>query len=294
MSGGGQQANVSYGVDINEYAGDLIQHNSLVPTRLNPSFGPIYYTANDRVSRYNAFITTFTGRIGERAFVNASYTRSSSMDDTQVYPSGFNPQTWYGPSVWDAPNRFSLAGNYQLPGLRSGHGIIGHVTGGWSLSGTTIVQSGYPFTVYTNATFAPLKNAAGQFIGFAPGSGDYNADGDNFDFPNVTSYQQSTSRQAFLNGLFTASNFPAPAFGTEGSEKYNQFRNPMFFQTDATLAKDTQILERLKLQLRFDFFNLFNRANLYNVDANLASGTFGKTTSQYNPRWIQLGAAVNF
>ena len=37
LSGGGQQFNVSYGVDINTYAGDLIQHNSTVPTRLNQS-----------------------------------------------------------------------------------------------------------------------------------------------------------------------------------------------------------------------------------------------------------------
>ncbi len=294
LSGGGQLTSVSYGADVNAYTGDLIQHNSLVPTPLNPSFGPIYYTANDRDSRYNAFITSFNGRIGERGFINFSYTRSSSRDDTQIYPSAYNPQQWYGPSVWDAPNRFSLTANYQLPGLPRGQGVLGHLTSGWSLTGTTIVQSGYPFTVYTNAAFNPLKNAAGQFIGFAPGSGDFNANGDNYDYPNVVSYQQSTSRQAFLSGLFTASNFPDPAFGSNGNEKYGQFRNPMFFDTDAGLLKDTTITERVKLQLRFEFFNLFNRANLYNVDANLSSGTFGKTLSQYNPRWIQLGANVQF
>ncbi len=294
LSGGGQTTAVSYGVDINAYAGDLIQHNSLVPTRVNPSFGPINYTANDRMSRYNAFITTFTGRFSRSGFLSASYTRSSSKDDTQVYPSAWNPGIWYGPSVWDAPNRFSLTGNYQLPGLQQGHGILGHITGGWSISGTTIVQSGYPFNIYTNAAFAPISNSAGQFVGYAPGSGDYNADGDNYDFPDVNSYKQSTSRQAFLNGLFPASDFPAPAFGTNGNEKYNLFRNPMYFETDASLLKDTAITERLKLQLRFDFFNLFNRANLYNVDSNLSSGTFGKATSQYNPRWIQLGANLTF
>lgn len=294
LSGGGQQTAVSYGVDVNAFQGDLIQNNSLAPTRLNPSFGAIYYTANDRSSRYDAFITSFTGRIGSRGFLNMSYTRSESRDDTQVYPSALNVQQWYGPSVWDAPNRFSLTGNYQISGVNSGHGVVGHLTGGWSVSGTTIVQSGYPFTVFTYAAFAPLKNGAGQFIGYAPGSGDFNADGDNNDYPNVTSYNQSTSRQAFLNGLFSSGNFPTPAFGTEGNERYGQFRNPMFFQTDASLAKDTNLTERLKLQVRFDFFNLFNRANLYSVDGNLADGTFGKATRQYNPRWIQLSAKFRF
>jgi len=75
--------------------------------------------------------------------------------------------------------------------LQQGYGIIGHVTGGWSISGTTIVQSGYPFTVYTSEAFAPVSNSAGQFVAFAPGSGDYNADGDNYDFPDVNSYKQS-------------------------------------------------------------------------------------------------------
>ncbi len=294
LSGGGQTTAVSYGQDINQYQGDLIQNNSLAPTRLNPSFGQIIYTANDRSSRFDAFIAAFTGRIGSRGFLNMSYTRSASKDDTQVYPSNVNIAQWYGPSTWDAPNRFSLTGNYMLPGLQQGHGVIGHLTGGWSLSGTTIVQSGYPFTVFTSAAFAPLKNSAGQFIGYAPGSGDFNANGDNYDYPNVSSYAQSTSRQAFLNGLFSLSNFPDPTFGTEGNEKFDQFRNPMFFQTDASLAKTTAIKERASLQVRFDFFNLFNRANLYNVDANLADGTFGKATNQYNPRWIQLSAKFKF
>jgi Carboxypeptidase regulatory-like domain len=295
LSAGGQTTAVSYGADINAYTGDLIQHNSLVPTRLNPSFGQILYTANDRFSRYDAFITSFTGRIGKRGFLNFSYTRSSSKDDTQPYPSAYNPGQWFGPSIWDVPNRFSLTGNYDIPGLQNGHGLVGRVTAGWTLSGTAIAQSGYPFTVYTRAAFAPLKNVAGQFIGYAPGSGDFNADGDNFDYPDVSTYKQSTSRQGFLNtGIFTAGQFPSPAFGTEGTEKFGQFRNPSFFNSDVSLAKDTGITERVRLLLRFDVFNIFNKVNLYNVDANLANGTFGKALSQYNPRWLQIGAAVRF
>lgn len=189
LSGGGQTTAVSYGADVNAFAGDLIQHNSLIPTRLNPSFGPIYYTANDRESRYHSFTASFNGRFNERGFLNFSYTRSEARDDTQIYPSAYNPQRWYGPSLWDAPNRFSLTGNYQLPGVHQGRGIVGHIASGWSLTGTAIVQSGYPFTVYTSAPFNPTKNAAGQFTGFAPGSGDFNADGDNFDYPDVVSYQ---------------------------------------------------------------------------------------------------------
>jgi hypothetical protein len=294
LSGGGQVYNVSYGQDINELPGDLIIHNSLTPTRLNTSFGEVLYTQNDRVSSYNAFILALRGRFS-RAFFNASYTKSSSSDDTQVFPTYIDPHQYYGPSLWDIPSRFSLAWNYQFPDVNHAEGLVGRAGSGWQLSGTSIIQSGSPFTVSTNAAFAPLKDAAGNFTGYAPGSGDYNADGDNFDFPDVNSYHYSTARKSYLNGLFPAGTFTAPTtFGVEGNEAYNRFRQPGFNQWDAALLKNTAITERVNFQLRFEFFNVFNRANLNTVDANLPDGNFGKATLQYTPRFLQFGGNLTF
>ena len=263
LSGGGQVTAVSYGVDINAYQGDLIQNNSLAPTRLNPSFGEIIDTENDRRSRFDAFITSFHWEAWKPRIFEHVLHKIGIQGRHASLPIGAEcAAVVWAVCVGCAEPIFADWGTIRLPGFHQGRGVVGHITGGWSVSGTTIVQSGYPFTVYSSAAFSPLKNSTGQFIGYAPGSGDFNADGDNNDYPNVTSYQQSTSRQAFLNGLFSASNFPTPAFGTEGNEKYGQFRNPMFFQTDASLAKDTALTERLKLIVRFDLFNLFNRANL--------------------------------
>lgn len=293
LSGGGQVYNVSYGQDINELPNDLIIHNSAVPTRLNTNFGSVLYTQNDRVSNYNAFIASFRGHF-RHAFFNTSYTRSSSQDDTQVYPSYLNVHQWYGPSNWNAPNRFSLAWNYQFPDVNHASGFAGRVASGWVLSGTTIAQSGNPFNVFTNAPFAATRNTAGQYNGYAAGSGDYNADGDNFDFPNVTSYQQGTSRQAFLTGAVSKTNFPQPAFGTEGNEQFNRFTGPNFNESDVALLKNTAIGEGFAFQFRFEVFNVFNRPNLINVDTNLPDGNFGKATGQLAPRFIQLGGNLTF
>jgi hypothetical protein len=309
MVGGGDQAGVvSYGQDINAFAGDLIQHNSLAPTRLNPSFGSIGYTDNTRYSNYESVFFEFKGRFSRRGFLDASYTRSRSRDDASVYPAEANPAQYYGPSPWDVPNRFSLTLNYQLPAWSSGNEFIGRLSEGWGISGTSIFQSGYPQMVYTTASFQGVcarptacPSVGNPWTGYAPSSGDYNADGDTtgvggvgLDYPDAGSYRQGTSKSAFLSGAFSAGQFAQPAFGTEGNESANQFRSPNFAETDLNFYKDTRLTERVNLQLRFEFFNIFNRVNLTRFDTNLADGSFGTTTSQQLPRNWQAAARFTF
>jgi len=140
---------------------------------------------------------------------------------------------------------------------------------------------------------------------FGPGSGDFNVDGESsntlasvvtggLDYPDVSSYKQGTSKSAFLKGVFTAGQFTTPTFGTEGNEKAMQFRSPNFAETDLNVYKNTVIGEGITFQIRFEFFNFFNRANLTGFDSNLADGTFGKATGQQVPRNWQLGGRLTF
>jgi hypothetical protein len=205
-----------------------------------------------------------------------------------VYPTFGNLSQYFSPSTWDAPDRFSLVFNYPFPNVNSGRGLVGHVLSGWSVTGTSVAQNGNPFTIYTTA--GPFKDASGTLhLG-----GDYNGDGVNLDYPNVSTYQLPNTRQAYLHGLIPASIIGIPTPGQEGNEKPNQYRNPGFFETDASLLKDTRITEGVNVQLRFEFYNLFNHPNLNGVDANMADGNFGKSTSQANPRWMQFGARLTF
>jgi hypothetical protein len=158
-----------------------------------------------------------------------------------------------------------------------------------------------PICSNTSATAPPCPSPSNPAVGYAPGSGDYNADGDTsgvagvgLDYPDVASYHQRTSRSAFLNGAFSAGQFTQPAFGTQGNESPNPFRSPNFFETDVNVYKNTQITERLNFQVRFEFFNLFNRVNLTAFDINLANGTFGRTTAQQLPRNWQIGGRLFF
>jgi hypothetical protein len=304
VSAGNNTGGVSYGVDINVLNNSYIINNDSPGTgplvRPNPSFGSISYSANDRRGNYEGVFFDFKGRFA-RGFIDASYTHSRSQDDAGAYPTPFNPEAYYGPSAWDVPNRISLSFNYSLKGLHDGKGAIGHLTGGWGLSGTSIYQSGEPFTVGAFNSYQPVCANAGTCpaagnpaIGYSPSSGDYNADGVNLDYPDALSYKQSTSRAAFLNGAIPLSNFAVPTFGQEGNERVGQFRQPNFAETDINVYKDTRITERVNFQIRFEFFNLFNRANLLNVDNNWTDGNFGKATAAHLPRWWQLGGKISF
>jgi Carboxypeptidase regulatory-like domain len=280
VGGGNAGGQVSYGQDINAFAGDLIgKPANSAPTRLNPSFGVINYTRNDRVANYQGVTFDLRGKV-KRGFFDVWYMRSSSKDDSGIYPTVDNIHQFYGPSPWDTPNRFSATFNYELPGLNHGEGFVGKTTGGWGLGGTSIYQTGYPFTVFTSASFT--------------GGGDYNADGDNNDFPNVNSYAQLTSHSAYTSGSLLKSQFSAPTPGTEGNEKTGRFRNAPFIQSNINLYKNTHITERLNFQLRFEFYNLFNHANFQSIQGDLSQGNFGLATQQTLPRWWQIGGKITF
>ena len=280
LVGNGNQAGiVSYGVDINAQPGDLLtKPPGSAPTRLNPSFGSIAYADNNRVGNYNGITFNLRGR-GRGTFFDVSYTRSSSKDDAGNYPTAIDPHQFYGPSPWDVPNRFSATLTYLLPSMNEGHGVVGVLTDGWGVSVVDVQQSGYPMTVLTTASFTA--------------GGDYNADGDNLDYPNVTSYDMNRSHEAYLNGVFSPGQFTAPTPGTNGNEKAQQFRQPGFSEVDLAAFKNTHLAGRLNVQIRFEFFNLFNYDNLY-LGNDLSTGGFGKAISQQLPRWWQFGAKLTF
>ena len=283
------------GTDMNRYAGAVIPTGGLGnPPRLNSSFSSIDYVSNLNRSTYNGMILSLRRAFASRATFQASYTLSHAKDFPETgtrfdqdgglnIPDQHQYFTYWGDSNWDVRHRFSFSGTYIIPGLSGGIGRV--LTSGWEVSTIAALQTGTPFWVYTTAPYSA--------------GGDYNADGTNWDVPNTpsTNYTGSHSEQQFLNGLFTATAFPAPAVGTEGNLKRNIYRNPGLTSVDASVLKNTHIPwlgEQGNVQLRFDFINVLNHVNLGPVDANMADSTFGQATTVLNPRSIQLGARISF
>lgn len=310
----GHTTNAYYGVDINNFPGSLIQNGGKL-VRLNTSFGTIRYTVNGPTASYNAFIAEFKGRFLRGGFIDTSYTRSSSHDDAGTYPTvqsnTLNYSQYWAPSNWDVPNRLSLEVSYELPHLRGGPEALHYITDGWKPSAITILQSGQPFTVLNTAAYS-ATTAAGAAV--TSKLGDYNADGTNSDLPNIPSYGYTIPTDRNHELARTSNLVPIPA-GTsgatgvfsflgdftnpttlpgEGNEVINGYRSPGYANTDFALLKNNRIRESINLQLRLEMFNLFNRASLSGITGSTTSSSFGKATSQYNARFLQLGARLEF
>lgn len=105
---------------------------------------------------------------------------------------------------------------------------------------------------YRMQSFTLLAAQPIREISLQANSGDYNADGNNSDFPNFSgSANNSHSRNDFLNtGIFTLSSFTAPAVGSQGNEKRNMFRNPSYMNFDASMLKNNRVFrEKVNLQV---------------------------------------------
>jgi hypothetical protein len=331
---GSRSYNGLTGADVNRVPGDVSfsgAAGSVVEAfnRPNPNFGQIIYVNNANQATYNAMILSIRGRAGHRGNFQASYTLSHAKDypeantrfDQDGQDGGANiPDqnayfSYYGDANYDVRQRLSFSGLYNLPGMKSGIGRI--FTDGWEVSSIIAVQTGTPFWVIDNrppdvmcnqgGTPTPCSSAAaGSPVitpnVLAPDSGDYTLSGVDYSVPDLPSqnFSGSHSRSSYINGIFTAADFPRPAQGTEGNEPRNIYRNPGMFQADASLLKNNHLPwlgEQGNLQFRFDFLNLFNHGNLGDVDPNMADGTFGKVTGTLNPydaRKIELGLRVSF
>jgi hypothetical protein len=84
---------------------------------------------------------------------------------------------------------------------------------------------------------------------------------------------------------------------TFGNVGVNQFRGPKFYDTNAALFKNFAFTERVKLQLQFQFFNIFNHTSLGTpntcVDCGNA-GSINNTSVGYQPRSLTYGGKITF
>lgn len=290
--------------DVNRYPGDLIQHGGL-QTRLNPNFGSIIFGRTIGIADGNYGTLMLTKQMSRYWQMRGIFTFGKSTDDLSSNDNGtnnsesviesLNVSAQHGLSDFDVARRFTLDSVWTLPSpFRNGVGKT--LLGGWQVSGIMVLQSGTPFTVYSSAPFAPII-ANGVVTGLKPGSGDFNADGYNYDVPNAPAAGavRTGSRSNFMNGFAAAAAFPIPALGSEGNLGRNTYFGPGLANVNLQFSK-AFTYERYSLEVRADLFNIFNRVNLLDssVVSDLSSSQFGQATAQNFARYAQFGLHFSF
>jgi hypothetical protein len=244
-------------------------------------------------STYHALQTSLSGNVGHGGpGIQASYTWSKSIDDTsQVIGSGstgavsqafpqdpFDTSLEKGPSSFDVTHAFglSLAQDLYLDRVPFLDRASKKLTAGWEMLSISTMSSGAPFTVYSGIQ----QTGAGS-------SG--------VDRPDeIAKPQLSTARKNREDYFGAGANnglnfFSIPVFlpggtgpnqGRFGTLGRNSFRGPAFYDYDFAFIKDTPFgrrqsgVERVSLQFRAEFFNIFNVVNM-----GLPANILGVSTS---------------
>jgi hypothetical protein len=297
--------------DINRFAGDLIVNKGKL-VRLNPNFSTINYGTTDGNSSGNYGSVMLTRRESHGLALRGIYTWGKALDEFSSSGSldggsitsgtgvirSFDLKAQRGRSDYDIRQQFSADGTWTVPSSY-GNRFERNTLGGWLFGGTWIVQSGLPFTVSTSAPFQPVFDTNGNVVGNT--GGDYNADGYNYDVPNVPSFGphlSGRSKSQFLHGIFVASDFPAPSLGMEGNLGRNTYDRPGYNNVNFTATKFFTTPwffgEKMRIEAKGEFVNLFNRVNLGSVDSNLPDSLFGYATSQLPARSLQIHLRASF
>lgn len=272
-------------INENRYVGDLVDGRF---DGFNPSFSAINLTQACCNSVYHGGTVQFRRSFQQGVSVQAALTFGKAISEIdQLIEAGQTMDAGArrlerALADYDVARKLSIVGMWQLPFFRAAQSWPRRLLGGWELTGFAVLESGLPFGVTTSGSWP---------------SGDYNADGVNNDRPNapvLLRQRGGWSRSDFQKGIFKASDFPKPVPGTNGDLSRSAFRGPGFAQTDVSLSKKFQVVERVSAQLRVDAYNAFNRVNLNLPSRDLTSVSLGQSSGSSIPRMFEVAMRIEF
>jgi outer membrane receptor protein involved in Fe transport len=235
-----------------------------------PSFGHIQYRDQVAESRYRGLDLSFEKRYAGFYGYRASYTLGDSRDNAPEHLAASSPrpqntndlEAWEGPSDFDVRHRFVGSFVVQLP---LGSNVL---LRDWLVSGIYTARSGRPFTV----TQGSLEGAGWVPNRIGSGEGEQTVD----NWFNVNDFER----------------VPAGVFGNAGR---NILRGPGWITFDMSLQRRLSFTDTLAATLRWDVFNLFNRDNFGNPNADITAANRATiTTLAGDPRIMQFSARIEF
>ena len=230
-----------------------------------PNIGSVLQLNSIGTSNYNALQTTLKVRSWHGFTSQFAYTWAHALDEVTEYRGvipldSFNLKQEYGNSDFDTRHNFTTYWSYDVPGSVHGPRILTH---GWQLSGLFSFHGGQPFN-WNAGTQRPGVNLVGD--PFAGVSHTFSAAKGGLPWVNPAAFCTPG-----------AAGCPGPS-DPNGDVSRNRFFGPGLADVDLAIFKNIPIKERLRLQLRAEMFNLFNRKNLATGAGSVGSNGFVSDT----------------
>ena len=231
---------------------------------------PLYYVnqiETSALSNYNSLQATMKLQNWHGLTSTLNYTWAHSIDtasdgldfvpNAAMPDNSFNPRAERASSNFDVRQRMQWYWTYNLPKIQQAKWI----TNGWALDGMFNFATGQPYTV--------------SYLFETLGGGNYNGSGEYFGRPDIIGNPHTGASGTNLLNLAA---FAAPctwvgdnvtgscAANSEhpGSEGRNAFNSPNYTNFDFSLTKTSHLTKTMTMELRGDFFNIFNHPNFSN------------------------------
>ena len=261
------------------------------PRRPYPQYGAVSIMTNEATSNYHGLQFKAEKRFSDGLSFRTNYAWGKTIDTMGAgFSASRSPQNPLDPeadrSISDLHRSHIFTADYiwELPfgrGRKFGSNlspVAGAILGGWQLTGVVTANTGSPINVGIPrdvANIGPRVQAQRPDLVGDPLAG------------------VSGAPEQFLNKAA----FAEPAPYTFGNAGRNIVTGPSLFQMDFGLYKNFRITETVGLQVRSEYFNLFNNVNFGAPNANFDSpafGTIGALAAGQTARQIQMGVKLLF
>jgi hypothetical protein len=295
--------------------------------------GGMYVLATRDYSFYNGLEAQLERRLTDGLLFQINYTWSKSEDlrsfdpaftrvatgsaqSAQATPYDMNnPRLNWGPADYDRTHMVRLNWVYDLPfgkGKLIGTGvdsIVNQIIGGWEIAGNATWETGRPITflsganTYSGSNYSPV-DCFGNCDPYL-GSVQFNSSLNQQFFFQMAPLTSSTSTGLDANGCRVSvdgqTKLCVPALGQTGNVGRNYFRQPIYANLNATIAKRFFIHEGHDLQLRLEMQNVTN-SQMYDTfgSQSITSAVFTRLNQasdgvmNSNPRRMQLSLKYTF
>src|SRR5262245_2679133 len=205
-------------------------------------------------SNYHALQTRVGRRFGSNFTFNVNYTWGKAIDetdgDTDTLGYYLNRLRERAVAGYDRTHVLTVDYIYNLPKFSSALGSNGFTRtalDGWVLSGVTRRWTGLPFSVTSNGNPGTLGGGVrANYLG------------------GEILVKDEAARQWFNPFVFAR-----PPDGQLGNTGRNFLRGPGFTNFDLSLFKTFKFTERVSMQYRAEFFNLFNHTQWFGVNTGI-------------------------